>query len=140
MTSALLEAEATCRHLLARFIDHYDRGEADACAELFTDDAEWTHAGTRVVGRAAVTAELHARPADPPARHLVTSFFLDDAAEDDATGRAQLVLFHTRVDEAGRRHGEVKGVGEFRTTFRRTSDGWRLRTHEGRESFALTPS
>jgi uncharacterized protein (TIGR02246 family) len=134
--------ERECERLVQRYCHYVDHGEASRIAELFADDGVWTSPQNTMSGR----DEIHAgflrreRNAARRSRHVCTNLLIDVKDKDNAAGCVYLTLYrHDDTDEAKVRPSEVPTiVGEYRDSFVRTDDGWRISRREIGVDFAAT--
>src|SRR5688572_14011297 len=125
--------ELACTRLAIAWGYHLDRHENSQIAALFAEDGVLhSKTGVDAVGSAAIVAVLGKRDANRVTRHFLAPPFIEVIGEN----RAQGVIPYT-VFEGFRGKDEAQGpmpllppvtVGEFRQTYRRTQDGWRIAT------------
>lgn len=140
-----MAAEWACERLIRRFTLLNDRKEADALADLFTEDgvfARPTDPGNPVVGRAAIRAFFATRPRNRLTRHLCTNTVIDVEGPDAARGISYVLLYTgLAADPPG--DGPVPAdaaqlVGEFRDRFVRIDGEWRIAERLGSLTFTAT--
>jgi uncharacterized protein (TIGR02246 family) len=105
------------RRLLARYCFAIDARDADAWAELFTEDGVFHYAlGDALVGREALKSFVSVIPDD---RHHLTMNEIIEIDGDDATVRAYAVVTKESPPV-------LSAVGDYADTLCRTADGWRF--------------
>ncbi len=129
-----LEIERACERLVTAYCHHVDHGEASRVAELFTEDGVWASPEATMSGRDQLEKGFAQRQANEArmSRHVCNNFLCDVVDADHATGVVYLTLYR-HDGEVGRRISPLEGpamVGEYRDTFVRTSDGWRISRRE----------
>lgn len=123
--------ERACERLIATYCHLVDFGDAPAIADLFTADGSWRADGVDMVGQDEIRNGFTRRQgvARRQSRHVCTNVVID-VDGDTATGLCYLVNYRhdsaTGVAELPAPADVPKFVGEYRDTFRRTSDGWRF--------------
>jgi uncharacterized protein (TIGR02246 family) len=105
------------RTLLARYCFAIDSLDADAWADLFTEDGVFHYAlGEPLVGREALRQFVSMVPGD---RHHLTMNELIEVDGDNATVRAYALVTKESPPV-------ISAVGEYEDMLRRTADGWRF--------------
>jgi ketosteroid isomerase-like protein len=115
--------EAQCRRLIQSFFVLSDRGEAEAYANLYTQDGSFTRPGLSVCGHNEIGAAIRARPPHLAFRHLGITALVEVIDEHSATGRgSHMLVMHDRNT------GEVSPpvVGDFEDIYLKTAEGWRI--------------
>lgn len=126
-----LLAERACERLLTEYARLVDFGEASRMADLFTEDGVWEADALVLDGREAIRAHFlkRERVVRRVSRHLITNVAID-VDDGHATGLAYFANY--RHD---RQEGDLslpvpmevpKYLGEYRSRFRLTPDGWRF--------------
>ena len=111
-----------CITLVRRFCVVADAVDADAFASLFTEDGVFERGDMRVEGQAALVKMVGARPAGLITRHLLTTSLVTPTDADTATGTHYCLVF-----VGGGQHDATQPiVREYRDSYRRTPDGWRI--------------
>ncbi len=133
--------ERACARLVLWSIRAFDEKEWMVYAQLFTEDGVFVRANQPdepLVGREAIRDALAARPAGRLTRHLCTNIEVDVIDAEHARGFCYLLLYAGDASQpespAGRPADDVQRVGEYRDTFVRTQEGWRISRREGRLS------
>lgn len=125
-----LEDREAIRDLLARYGPLADTGDADALAELWTEDGRYAVGGmTEAKGRAAIAAlidgTVHRGLMADGCAHALGPVTID-LDGDHATARGYSIVFrHT-----GAQKFEAYRVSANRWQLARTSDGWRVTSRE----------
>lgn len=132
--------EAACRALVLQSAALADRGEAEALAALFTDNAPLTRPNGAVLeGRAAIAQAYRQRPAQRLTVHLLGGTLFDEIGPDHARATTPVLLWAGDQRDApgpqGRPAEARQIVGHFRDDFVRTEAGWRIARRAA--SFAL---
>jgi ketosteroid isomerase-like protein len=137
--AAVAAIERACARLVLQSIRVFDEQDWPAYASLFTEDGVFIRANQPdepLAGREAIRAALAARPAARLTRHLCTNIEIDVLDAEHARGFCYLVLYAGDASQqgsvAGRPADAAQRVGEYRDTFMRTSEGWRIDSREGR--------
>jgi SnoaL-like protein len=100
-----------------------DERDFDGLRQLFTEDATVTTAAMASGHDALVEQARRRHSRDDGVQHIITNL-ITDVADDQATGRANLLVSFARTgpaDPAPLLIGEV-----YRFAFRRTPQGWRI--------------
>ena len=124
-------AERSCERLLYDYARAVDFGEASRMADLFTEDGSWEADDLVLDGRDAIRAHFLEREklVRRVSRHLITNVAIE-VSDAEATGLSYFANY--RHD---RREGDLslpvpievpKYLGEYRSRFRLTHDGWRF--------------
>lgn len=94
-SSQSLEIRLAIEDLNARFAHHLDHNEIDALAELFTEDAIYTHGDRRSEGRAEIEALFRKRVAGGPrtSRHLYSGLRVSIESATSASGSSVCLSF-----------------------------------------------
>lgn len=145
------DIERECTRLVLRSLRAFDERDWEAYASLFTEDGVFIRANAPrepLVGQSAIRTALAARPASRLTRHLCTNIEIDVIGAEQARGFCYLLLYAgdaSQPEDAGGRPADgVQRIGEYRDTFARTPEGWRIGRREGRLVFhtlgaAMTP-
>jgi ketosteroid isomerase-like protein len=140
--AAAAAIERACRRLVLKSIRAFDERDWSGYAQLFTPDGVFIRANQAdqpLLGSEAIRAALAARPATRLTRHLCTNLEIEALDAQRASGICYLLLYAGDASEpesaAGRRADDVQRVGEYRDTFVRTGEGWRISRREGRLIF-----
>lgn len=111
-----------CITLVRQFCLVADAVDADAFALLFTEDGVFERGKLRVEGREGLAKMAAARPAGMITRHLLTTSFVQPVDADTATGTHYCLVY-----VGGGEHDPTKPiVREYRDSYRRTAQGWRI--------------
>jgi uncharacterized protein (TIGR02246 family) len=105
------------RKLLACYCYAIDSSDAEAWANLFTEDGVFHYAlGEPLIGREALRQFVSLVPDD---RHHLTMNEIVDVDADSATVRAYALVTKESPPV-------ISAVGEYEDTLRRTADGWKF--------------
>ena len=126
--------ERECERLVTAYCHFVDHGEAAKIADLFTEDGVWTSPEFTANNREEVRASMTQRQenANRMSRHVCNNFQLDVIDEDHAEGVVYLTLYR-HDGKPGRRLSPLDGpvlVGEYRDSFVRRDDGWKISRRE----------
>jgi uncharacterized protein (TIGR02246 family) len=115
--SILAEDIEGIRKLLAQYCFAIDSLNADAWADLFTEDGVFHYAlGDPLVGRDALRQFVSMVPAD---RHHLTMNEVIEVDGDQATAQSYALVTKESPPV-------ISAVGDYEDTLRRTPDGWRF--------------
>ncbi len=126
--------ERECERLVTRYCHYVDHGEAAHIADLFTKDGVWSGPGARMQGQDQVRKGFQARQDNKArmSRHVCNNLHVEVQDADHAEGCVYLTLYRHDGKE-GRALSPLEGpamVGEYRDTFLRTGEGWRIANRE----------
>jgi ketosteroid isomerase-like protein len=124
--------------LNAAFTHHLDHDEIDALADLFTEDALYTHGERRSEGRAAIEQLFRNRIAAGPrtSRHFYSGLKLCLESRNRAAGTSVCMVF-ARAGEPPLTPAIPILVADFQDVYVRCADGrWRFAERHIRRIFA----
>lgn len=125
MSKLSAEDRFEIQDLYSNYAYHYDRGEAQDWAQLFTEDGTFGRAGEEPA-RGREELERFAAEnleANPGVTHHTTNVTAEaDGSADRARGRAYALV--VRVDEDGA--VRLRNVGTYEDLLVRTASGWRF--------------
>lgn len=129
-----MQIERECNRLVTAYCHLVDHGEADQIADLFTEDGVWTSPEFTANGREQVRKAMAQRQANAArmSRHVCNNLQVDVIDADRADGVVYLTLYR-HDGKPGRRLSPLSGpvlVGEYRDSFARTDDGWKISRRE----------
>ncbi len=129
-----LSIERECQRLVTLYCHYVDHGEAARVAELFSKDGRWVSAQLTMDGNEQIRSGFAQRQANAKrmSRHVCNNLIVDVLDEDHAEGCVYLTLYRHDGKE-GRALSPLEGpamVGEYRDSFVRTSEGWRIANRE----------
>ncbi len=119
-----------CRALVLDYAYYRDRPDADAVAELFTEDATLSVLGQQYVGREAIRARIRAGEDGPLFRHLMSTIRIFPGDDDHATGVSYVTVYSAPAGALPRPVTAFAGVGEYHDKFVRTAAGWRIQQRD----------
>jgi uncharacterized protein (TIGR02246 family) len=115
--TALFDDLEEIRNLLARYCFAIDTRDADAWADLFTEDGVFHYSvGEPISGKGALRNFISLVPDD---RHHLTMNEIIEIDGDTATVRAYALVTKESPPV-------ISAVGDYKDTISRTSDGWRF--------------
>lgn len=134
--------ERACARLVLASLRAFDERDWVAYANLFTEDGVFIRANAPdapLAGRDAIRAALAERPNSRLTRHLCTNLDIEVLDAEHARGFCYLLLYAGDESQprtaAGWPADGVQRVGEYRDTFVRKREGWRIERREGRLVF-----
>lgn len=116
--------EADCARLIALYANANDAGRWEDVAQLYAEDGVMlrpTAPDAPIVGRQAILAAFHARPARKT-RHVCSNVAITVLSDTEAFGESAMILFQPDAAPL---------VGSFHDRFVRTADGWRFAERRG---------
>ena len=122
------DVKTACEALVIDYAYYRDRGESDAFANLFTEDAHLEVLGEVWTGRAAIKARLDTAPeATPLLRHHMTTIRITPESEDRASGVSYATIYAGPPGAAPPLPAtSFAAVGEYHDQFVRTAAGWKI--------------
>ena len=146
LASALLQAQdpadldainaivTACERLEHDYAIYRDRGDAEAFANIFTEDGEWGRPTTVIKGRDAIREYIASSAGDPPDAHLQlqTTIQITPVDETTATGISYAIVLEAPIPDEGLPATIVgfQVASESRSTYRLTEEGWKIATRE----------
>ena len=123
-----------CERLEHDYAIYRDRGNAEAFANLFTEDGEWGRPTTVIKGREAIREYIESSSGGPPEAHLQlqTTIQITPIDETTATGISYALVLEAPIPEEGLPATVVgfQVASESRSTYKLTDDGWKIETRE----------
>ena len=130
-----LVAEAECTKLVYRYMQHNDRSEWDAVADLFAEDGSFarpTAPDQPIHGREAIRAAFNARPRGRMSRHICSNVMIEVESETEASGTSYLVLYTAATPESGPAKADpVQLFGGMEDRFVRVDGVWKFKSRRG---------
>ena len=131
--------ERDCARLVTDYCHFVDHGEAARIADLFTKDGVWASPQVTMRGREELSKGFRRRQDQTArmSRHVCNNLRVDVIDADHARGTVYLTLYR-HDGEVGRLVSPLDQpelVGEYRDTFVRTPEGWRIQHREIGVSF-----
>lgn len=124
-------ARGEIAELIQRYALASDFNDHDAYAALYTEDGVLElPGGVEIRGREAL--RTRPKPQDLQRRHYFMPPVLEFASGDLASGQGCCIVF--TYDVAKQQADPARSV-DYRTSFRRTPEGWRIARHSVRPSF-----
>ena len=146
LASALLQAQVpadldainaivtACERLEHDYAIYRDRGDAEAFANIFTEDGEWGRPTTVIKGRDAIREYIASSAGGPPDAHLQlqTTIQITPVDETTATGISYAIVLEAPIPDEGLPATIVgfQVASESRSTYRLTEEGWKIATRE----------
>lgn len=133
--------ERACERLVTEYCHFIDHGEAVRVGDLFVTDGVWAFGKDVRSGRDAILKGFQDRQdnAGRISRHICSNFLIDIIDKDSASGVVYFTLFR-HDGEPGARFAPAQlptSIGEYRDTFVRTADGWRIKRRDITVSFTM---
>ena len=128
--------------LVMRYAVHRDAGEAQAYADLFTEDAHLSILGQNYIGRPAILARM--RSAEPQtSMHLMGTIMITVESAERARGVSYAEVYiepAAEGDEPVLTEG-FAAIGIYHDRYRKTAQGWKIeaRRFEPKLERATTP-
>ena len=123
-----------CERLEHDYAIFRDRGDAEAFANIFTENGEWGRPTTVLKGRQAIREYITSSSGGPPEAHMQFQTTIQITPVDDttATGISYAIVLEAPIPEEGL---PVTNVGfqvasESRSTYKLTEDGWKSAKRE----------
>lgn len=113
-----------CRDAVIDYAYHWDQGEVDDFAAVFTADATLNLAGSEFTGRDAIAGRLRESAGEQVYRHLMTTIKLTAVNDSVAKGVSYVTVYVGEPGENGL--AQVDGfalIGEYQDTFEIDADG-----------------
>ncbi len=118
---------AQIQHLLARYAHGFDSGDADAWAETFVEDGEFTLAGNTARGHEELRKLCRSMTTDrksfkPLHRQHWANNVVVEVDGDDAVGKTMFLMIK-RGETGG---GEIIFMGKSQDRYRRVDGSWKF--------------
>ena|SRR5436190_3759712 len=137
--------DCECRRLLNRLVVGADH-DFERFLNVFSDDVIWTRESEEVRGREGIRASIEesrqmhrqANPNGHLARHVLTSTDIDAKDSNNAQAVAYCIVFREKEFD-GQLPAKMSSpdiLVEYRTTFRKTAEGWKIVQLESQQIFA----
>lgn len=127
--------EQACRALLAEYAVAVDRGDGAAMVALFTPDGTLRRGDLTLRGPAEIPIILGKRPDDLVMRHLLTTIHIRVIDGAHAEGLSYYMVYNGRGAELPLPMTQPFSIGDWRSRFVRTQDGWKLADQEIARTF-----
>ncbi|MBN9427192.1 MAG: nuclear transport factor 2 family protein [Burkholderiales bacterium] len=127
-----------CSRLALAFAIHVDFGQAQACADLFTEDGTFERKGEILRGREEILAAQRARPPGLRTRHFCQPTWVTVIDESNAEGITYFANYRHEADAPLSGPAPLTGpgvVGEFHDRFVLTPQGWRIASRRAKAAF-----
>ena len=123
-----------CERLEHDYALYRDRGEAEAFANIFTEDGEWGRPTTILKGRDAIRDYIASSSDDPPEAHMqfTTTVQITPVDETTATGISYAIVLEAPILQDGLpvTVSAFQVASESRSVYKLTDDGWKIATRE----------
>ena len=123
-----------CERLEHDYAIYRDRGDAEAFANIFTEDGEWGRPTTILKGRNAIRDYVAASADHPPEAHMqfTTTVQITPVDETPATGISYAIVLEAPMAEDGLpvTISAFQVASESRSLNKLTDDGWKIATRE----------
>ena len=141
----LLLAERACERLSLQFGLFNDTGRFHELAELFVADGILVRPlapNAPLQGREAILRDFTDKLRGFTVRHVFTNILIDVQSADQATGITYYTVYRQEFVPPPGQAFDFEGVvylGEYHDTFRRTAEGWRFASRDGRIVMRIKP-
>jgi uncharacterized protein (TIGR02246 family) len=124
-----------CERLEHDYAIYRDRGDAEAFANIFTEDGEWGRSNGRILkGRAAISEYISSLDNSEPEAHMQLTGTVQIKPVDatTASGVSYAVVLEAPIPEAGlpATNNSFQVGSESRSVYKLTDDGWKIATRE----------
>ena len=119
--------EAACRSLILDYAYYRDRPDADAVADLFTEDAQLRVLGQTYAGRQAIYKRVQAGQGGPVFRHMMSTIRVFVVDSQSAKGVSYVTVYSQATGELPRPLDTPLAVGEYHDVFVHTDAGWKIK-------------
>lgn len=123
-----------CADLVIDYAHYRDNFNANAFAELFTEDGVLIIGENRWEGRDAIRARIEALDNGTTIRHHMSSIRISPVDADHATGVSYVVIYSAPAGS-----NEITGpslIGDYIDSYVRTEDGWKIAHRELKTTFS----
>lgn len=123
-----------CERLEHDYALYRDRDDAQAFANIFTEDGEWGRPTTVLKGRDAIREYIESSSGGEPEAHmqLQTTIQITPVDETTATGVSYALVLEAPIPDTGLPASTVgfQVASESRSVYRLTDDGWKIASRE----------
>lgn len=123
-----------CERLEHDYAIYRDRGNAEAFANIFTEDGEWGRPTTILKGRDAIRDYIESSSDHPPEVHMqfTTTIQITPVDETTATGISYAMVLEAPISEDGLpvTLAAFQVASESRSVYKLTDEGWKIATRE----------
>ncbi len=123
-----------CERLEHDYAIYRDRGDAEAFANIFTEEGEWGRPTTVLKGRDAIRDYIASSSDHPPEAHMqfTTTIQITPVNETTATGISYAIVLEAPIPEDGLpvTISAFQVASESRSLYKLTDDGWKIATRE----------
>jgi SnoaL-like domain len=137
--------DCECRRLLNRLVVGADH-DFERFLNVFSDNAIWIRGSEEIWGKAAIRASIEdsrrirrkANPNGHLARHVLTSTDVDAKDSNRADAVAYCIVFRAKEfdGQLPARMSSPDLLVEYRSSFLKTTEGWKIVRLESRQIFA----
>ncbi len=124
---------AACTELVLDYAYFRDRLDADAVANLFTEDARMFVLGETFNGRQAIRRRIEQAKAsadNPTMRHMMSTIRIFPIDAGNAEGVSYITVYGAVTDKLPAPVDGFLAVGEYRDKFVLTAAGWKIADRE----------
>lgn len=123
-----------CERLEHDYALYRDRDDAQAFANIFTEDGEWGRPATVLKGRDAIREYVESSSGGEAEAHmqLQTTIQITPVDETTATGVSYALVLEAPIPDTGLPASTVgfQVASESRSVYRLTDDGWKIASRE----------
>lgn len=124
-----------CERLEHDYAIYRDRGDAEAFANIFTEDGEWARSNGRIIkGRAAISEYVNSLDRSEPEAHMQLTGTVQIKPVDATTanGVSYAIVLEAPIPEAGlpATNNSFQVGSESRSVYKLTDDGWKIAKRE----------
>ena len=131
--------EDVCRSLVLDYAYYRDRPDADAFADLFTQDGTLVVLGQEYVSREKIRARIQGAIGGPVFRHMMSTIRIFPHDDDHASGVSYVTVYTAPPGEGPIPIQGFTAVGEYHDDYVRTAAGWKIQRREFKIIFSPSP-
>lgn len=122
--------EAACTRLVMDYALYRDQGNAEALANLFTEEAQLVMNGETFSGRSALKARATHTSNSPFLTHLMSTVQIYPESASRARGLSYVSVYLGPPGAEANQQASLAAVGEYRDQFVKTAQGWKISRRE----------
>lgn len=124
-----------CERLEHDYAIYRDRGDAEAFANIFTEDGEWARSNGRIIkGREVISEYVNSLDRSEPEAHMQLTGTVQIKPVDATTanGISYAIVLEAPITEAGlpATNNAFQVGSESRSVYKLTEDGWKIAKRE----------